>query len=237
VHLPYAPMKTADSGLLRFRAHVRRDAPPAPAEPRARRDSATRLRRRPDPHLPRVMKAQAGDRVALGELLEALAPRLRAAARAVFGGDHAEVDDVVQEALLAFAKALPAFEGRSTVLHYAYRITVRVCLAERRREARRNARVQLHETPELLVGEPASTENVVAAMRREVLRRLLDGLPPEQAETMAMRVCLGMSLAEVSEATGAPTNTVRSRMRLARQALRRRIERDAEARELLGGWL
>lgn len=244
MHLSYAAMKKADSGLLRFRAHVRRQASPSGSpndtratEQRPRRDSSTRLRLRPDPHATLVMKAQAGDRVALGRLLKALAPRLRGAARALYGGDHSDVDDVVQEALIAVAKALPAFQGRSTVLHYAYRITVRVCLAERRRQRRRDARVQLHETPELLVGEPASTENVVAALRRDVLRRLLDGLPQEQAETMALRVCLGMSLAEVSEATGAPANTVRSRMRLARQALRRRIERDEEARELLGGWL
>lgn len=236
VRLSYNAMKTADSGLLRFRTHVRHETSP-PSAPRARRESETRLRRRADPHGTLAMLARAGDRIALGQLLEALAPRLRSAARALYGGDHSDVDDVVQEALLAVAKALPAFQGRSTVLHYAYRIAVRVCLHERRRQMRRDHRVQLHETPELLVNEPASTENVIDSLRRGVLRRLLDDLPDEQAETMALRVCLGMSLAEVAQATSVPSNTVRSRMRLARNALRRRIERDPEARELLGGWL
>jgi RNA polymerase sigma-70 factor (ECF subfamily) len=145
------------------------------------------------------------------------------------------VDDVLQEALLSFLKALPAFEGRSTVLHYAYRITVRTGLLARRRTRRRLDRVELHDSPEL-VAEGIDVDPL-AEQRRDVLRSLLDELPEEQAETMAMRVCLGMSLEEVSEATDAPVNTVRSRVRLARQALRRRLEDDPDAHELLEGWV
>jgi RNA polymerase sigma-70 factor (ECF subfamily) len=40
---------------------------------------------------------------------------------------------------------------------------------------------------------------------------------------------------EVADATGAPINTVRSRVRLAKEALRRRIEEDPTLAELLGG--
>ena len=217
-----------DSGAFR---EVPEEEPPK----RRRRHSGTQRRR--DPHVALVLDAQAGDRTALGQLLKQLTPHLRGAARALYGADHPDVDDVVQESLMAFARALPAFRGESSVLHYAYRITVRVGLAERRRQRRRDDNLELHSRPGILIQEPASTENVVAALRRTVLRRLLNALPAEQAETMALRVCLGMSLAEVAHATGVPSNTVRSRMRLAREALRRTIERDAEARELLGGWL
>jgi RNA polymerase sigma-70 factor (ECF subfamily) len=62
-----------------------------------------------------------------------------------------------------------------------------------------------------------------AAQRQAVLRRLLDDLAEEQAEALALRVVLGWSLDEISAATGAPLNTVRSRLRLAKEALRRRI--------------
>ena len=78
-----------------------------------------------------------GDREALTQLIRVIAPRLRGAVRAVYGGEHADVDDVLQEALLSFLRALRAFEGRSTVLHYAYRITVRTGLLARRRSRRR----------------------------------------------------------------------------------------------------
>ena len=41
-----------------------------------------------------------------------------------------------------------------------------------------------------------------------------------------MRVMLGWSREEIAEYTKAPVNTVRSRMRLAKEALKRRIEAD-----------
>ena len=41
-----------------------------------------------------------------------------------------------------------------------------------------------------------------------------------------MRVVLGCSLPEVAQATGVPVNTVRSRIRLAREHIKARIESD-----------
>jgi len=58
------------------------------------------------------------------------------------------------------------------------------------------------------------------------LRDLLIDLPEAQADALALRVMLGWSLEDVAQATGAPLNTVRSRVRLAKEALRRRIEAD-----------
>ena len=62
--------------------------------------------------------------------------------------------------------------------------------------------------------------------RKRALRDLLSDLPEEQADALALRVMLGWSLEDVARATGAPLNTVRSRVRLAKEALRRRIEAD-----------
>jgi RNA polymerase sigma-70 factor (ECF subfamily) len=69
----------------------------------------------------------------------------------------------------------------------------------------------------------ASAPEAGGERRRAVLRRLLDDLADEQAEALALRVVLGWSLDEIAAATGAPVNTVRSRLRLAKEALRRRI--------------
>ena len=73
----------------------------------------------------------------------------------------------------------------------------------------------------------------VAERRRELLKRLLTELPAAQADTMVLRVALGHSIEEVSEITASPVNTVRSRLRLAKETLRRRIERDPHRAELL----
>ena len=49
----------------------------------------------------------------------------------------------------------------------------------------------------------------------------------------AMHLALGHSIEEVAAAVGAPGNTVRSRIRLAKEALRARIDGDPRLAELL----
>ena len=67
-----------------------------------------------------------------------------------------------------------------------------------------------------------------------MVRALLDDLPEEQSEALALRFMLGWSLLEIAEASGAPVNTVRSRLRLAKEALRRRVEADPALAEDFG---
>jgi RNA polymerase sigma-70 factor (ECF subfamily) len=70
----------------------------------------------------------------------------------------------------------------------------------------------------------ASPERDVAEQRRKAkVRDLLDELPAEQAEALALRFMLGFSLEEVAESSGVPVNTVRSRVRLAKEALLKRL--------------
>ena len=77
-------------------------------------------------------------------------------------------------------------------------------------------------------------EEIASQRRKEVLRELLAELPPEQAEALAMRVVLGWSLEEIAGQSGAPLNTVRSRLRLAKESLRKTIESQPGLVELLG---
>ncbi|MCA2981704.1 MAG: hypothetical protein INH37_25795, partial [Myxococcaceae bacterium] len=78
-----------------------------------------------------------------------------------------------------------------------------------------------------------AVDHVLAERRRAVIQELLGTLPEVQAETLALRVVLGLSLGEVAAATQVPLNTVRSRIRLAKEALMARIEADPALLELL----
>lgn len=69
---------------------------------------------------------------------------------------------------------------------------------------------------------------------KEALRELMSRIADEQAEAIALRVVLGWSLEEVARVTNTAANTVRSRIRLAKQALRAQIERDPALAALLG---
>jgi RNA polymerase sigma factor (sigma-70 family) len=164
--------------------------------------------------------ASAGDARATRRLLEQVAPRVVGAARAVMGRGHPELEDAVQLALIGFVQALSSFRGECDPAQFAARIAVRTAGATRRRARARSG----HQDPSVdLSAIEASTPEAGGARRREVLRRLLDDLADEQSEALALRVVLGWSLDEIAAATGAPMNTVRSRLRLAKEALRRRI--------------
>jgi RNA polymerase sigma-70 factor (ECF subfamily) len=193
---------------------------------------------RPDPLADLAVRATHGDEAAMRELLRSIGSSLLAAVRAVAGRNAPDVEDIAQEAMVAFVQALPAFRRECSVNHYMSRIAVRSAVAARKRRALRENRADAFEdegTSEPFAASPG--DEVWACRRREALRNLLEELPEIQAETFALRVALGYSMQEVAAATGAPVNTVRSRLRLAREALRRRIEQDPSLSEVLGGEL
>ncbi len=192
---------------------------------------------RPDPLGELAVRAANGDDVAMRALLRSVATPLLSAVRAIVGRNSPDVEDIAQETMVAFVHALRAFRGECSVMHYASRIAVRTAMAARRRRLSRENRADAFEEElELEFEQHAASpgHEAWASRRRALLRALLDELPVVQAETFALRVALGYSMQEVADATSAPVNTVRSRLRLAKEALRHRIEQDATLTELLG---
>lgn len=189
---------------------------------------------RTDPMLPYLSDAQHGDPVAIDRILLFLTPSLLKAVRALLGPDHADVEDRVQEVLIAVIEALPGFRGDCTLLHFAIRIAIRRTTAARRRSRwvlDWVERFRLREAP--LADEPVSPRDAtIAERRRGLLRTLLGEIPEAQAETIVLRMALGHSIEEIAVITNAPVNTVRSRLRLAKEALRSRVEADPRWAEL-----
>jgi RNA polymerase sigma factor (sigma-70 family) len=169
-------------------------------------------------------RAAAGDLPATQEFLGLVSPVVLRVVTGVLGGAHADLDDVVQQSLIALLRALPAFRGDCHPLGYASRIAFRTALRARRRTkvdaTRRQMLARLSSDEQVAVTSHEAPEE----RRRKLLRDLMEEIPEEQAEALALRVVLGWSLDEVARATSAPVNTVRSRVRLAKEALRRRIE-------------
>jgi RNA polymerase sigma-70 factor (ECF subfamily) len=178
-------------------------------------------------------RAAAGDLAATQDFLAYVWPTLTRVAAGVLGARHADLDDAVQQSMIALVRALPAFRGECHPAGYASRITLRVALRVRKNSKRDANR---RETWVMLEGDgenaPAPSVQALSARRRDLLRELLEELPEEQAEALTLRVVMGWSLEEVAKASGAPVNTVRSRVRLAKEALRARIEAQPALAEL-----
>jgi len=187
-----------------------------------------------DPLRPLLQAARAGDTAAIDHIVASLFAPVMKAARALMGPEHPDVEDVVQDVLLGVVDAIPSFREECTILHFAIRIAIRRTTAARRRSRWILGWLQkMRRGEEPLTSAPASPcEATIAERRRELLRNLLREMPPAQAETLMLRLALGHSVEEIASITNAPLNTVRSRLRLAKEALRTRVGQDPRWAEL-----
>ena len=171
-----------------------------------------------------VRLAVSGDAHATRLLLQQVVRQVVRAVRSIVGPQFPDVDDVVQESLIAFIQALPSFRGECDPAGFACTIALRTALGARRRGRTWRDRYADAADAEALPSTDSPSANSEAQRRMALLRNLLDEIPAEQAEALTMRVVLGWSLDEIARASQAPTNTIRSRLRLAKEALRRKIE-------------
>jgi RNA polymerase sigma-70 factor (ECF subfamily) len=199
-----------------------------------------------DPLTALAGEARSGDPAAIRRLLDAVGPAMLGVVRAVLGSSDRDAEDVLQESLVGVIQGLAAFRGDSSFLHFARSIALRRSLDQRRKRARRGPEVALHAEPDHEEGDssPYSVSgdlrsearspvaDALAAQRRAAFRALLSELRPEQAEAFAMRVLFGYSMEEIALQTEAPLDTVKSRLRLAKQTLRIRIQDDPTLLEL-----
>lgn len=177
-------------------------------------------------------RAATGEPEATAKLLRMLAPEVLRVVRGVMGPYSADVDDAVQQALIALIHALPSFRGECAPAGFACRIAFRTALSVRRRARLDKGRRDSSVHTDAFLG--ASRADDAPRLRTELIRALLDDLPAEQAEALALRTMLGFSLEEIAETSQAPLNTIRSRLRLAKEALRKRLENDPALLEALG---
>lgn len=187
-----------------------------------------------DPLLALARAAKGGDPAAIRTLVVSVTPVLLRAARGVLGVGHPDVEDTAQEAALGLVRALGEYREDCSVVHYASRIAALTALAHRRKL--RNRGEGLHQ--ELDAEAPSTCDSpadaLQAARRRLVLRDLCDELPAAQSEALILHCVLGMSVEEIATTAGCPTNTVKSRLRLGKEAMRLRIDSDPMLRDLLG---
>jgi len=172
-----------------------------------------------------LARLAASDADAMAELLLGVAPAVVRAVRVVLGPRAVELEDVKQQALLNVMRAIPGFRGECHPAGFASRIAVRTALTARRR-ARGDRLVfcDALDISEMAPPGPRRTDAELGLYRRHFVRDLLLRLPEEQAEVVALHVILGHSLPEIAAATATPLATVKSRLRLAKDFLRKVLD-------------
>ncbi|GAB3188713.1 RNA polymerase RpoE-like sigma-24 subunit [Micromonospora palomenae] len=166
--------------------------------------------------------AARGEPGAVDALLAAVRPEvLRLCARLLPHREDAE--EACQDALLALARGIDRFEGRSSFHTWLYRLTANrarsTYRALRRRWLVESGGVPLPDPP-----DPRRT-SVVAGTRLDLLDAL-DAVRPELAEAVTLRDVLGLNYREIAALLDVPEGTAKSRVHLARRQVRQRMSGD-----------
>ncbi len=180
---------------------------------------------------------QRGDTQALRTFLATIVPQLLRIVRRVLGPEHPDLEDVTYEAAYATVDGLSRFRGEGTVKHFACRVAVLTAMNVRRHDstAKRARQRELVDFDGLASERPGPEQDLMSAALVPVVRDLVATLPHPLAEALTLHVILGYTVPEIVEACGAREETVRSRLRLAKQALRKRVLGNPILREVLGG--
>ncbi len=175
-------------------------------------------------------RASLGHRDAQRQVRRRTVPVMLRVVRRVLGPGSPDEEDVLQEASYALLGALAAYRGECSLRHYAGRIAARHAVRARRRRERERGKVvalRRHRPGVPTDGSPDASRGSEAVADEARLRALLGAIPAEQAEALVLRVVAGCTLPEIAEAMGVPVNTVRSRIRLARERLRRMLQEES----------
>ncbi|HYK66533.1 MAG TPA: RNA polymerase subunit sigma-70 [Streptosporangiaceae bacterium] len=193
-----------------------------------------------------LLSARKGDEDAFRALVEAHLAELHAHCYRILSSYH-DAEDAVQDALVRAWRALPTFEGRSSLRAWLYKVATNAALDIARRRSRRELPVShvppvptggapgapLVETtwaepyPDHQVGERGLRLSPEASYdQRESLELAfvvaLQTLPASQRAALLLREVLGFSAAEIAEQLSTTVPAVTSALQRARQTLTRR---------------
>jgi len=153
-------------------------------------------------------------------------------------GSHQDAEDAVQETYLKAARGVGAFEGRSSLKTWLYRIATNTCLTELNHRSRRvlpaglgaasddpgtrvfadDSVAWLGPLPDAVLGDPGEV-----VVRRESVRlalvAALQHLPPRQRAAFLLREVLSWSAAEIADTLGLSVPAVKSLLQRARVRL------------------
>ncbi len=171
-----------------------------------------------------VARLIAADPAAVGEVydLHHLAVR-KFATRLV--GDPSAAEDLVHEAFVSLPRAMRGYRFESSLRTFLLSITVNHARHHVRAAARRRAAMdRFGLEPEARVQDPELLQR-----RKELaslLSRALDALPLDQRVAFVLCEVEGRTSREVSEITGAPEGTVRTRVHHAKKKLRAELSQE-----------
>ena len=171
-----------------------------------------------------VESSLAGDQEAIDRLLLRLrcVPRLIVSrnSRSARRLTQSELDDVVQEALMAVWRKLRTYDGSARIESWAMRFAYLEYLSTLRGRSRDRLRRE-----SALPAEPSVHPRLPAALEHEELHLALGRLPERHHDILYLKYLEGLSMEQVAARLDIPLNTVKSRLHRGLQRMRAMLAR------------
>jgi RNA polymerase sigma-70 factor (ECF subfamily) len=167
-----------------------------------------------------VIRAQRGDRDAYALLASRIADRHLAVARRLLR-DLDLAEDATQQALLSIWQDLPQLRDPARFDAWSYRLLVRACYAEGRKQRRWTPNLRL-----LAADEPRAADGIGPVVDRDQLESGFRRLSLEHRAVVVLRHYLDLPMDRVAELLGIPVGTAQSRLHYAMRKLRAAIDAD-----------
>jgi RNA polymerase sigma-70 factor (ECF subfamily) len=168
-----------------------------------------------------VARAQRGDREAFALLASGVADRFLAVARRILR-DIDLAEDATQQALVAAWQDLPKLRDPARFEAWAYRLLVRACYAEGRKERRWVPSLRL-----LPTDHPIADDGLSSVVDRDELETAFRHLSLEHRAVVVLHHYLDLPVERVAELLGIPVGTVYSRLHYAIRGMRAALDADA----------
>jgi len=166
-----------------------------------------------------VTRAASGDRAAFEEIYRLTSGFVYSVAFRI-ANNKADAEEVTQDVFMNIYRNLNSFEFRSSFKTWVYRITVNTAINKYRQASREKIRRNAYEVETVRSGvsdkplefiEKESSEQRIASLLRE--------LDSDQRACIVLREIEGLSYKELAKVLKININTVRSRLKRAREAL------------------
>jgi RNA polymerase sigma-70 factor (ECF subfamily) len=175
----------------------------------------------------KIRAAECGDEKAVRSLLSVVAPVVSRVVGLVLGRRHPDAEDLVQESLVDFLRALPVTGDELELGQLAAFVSLRRALeAWKWSPAAYEVLAPPDDEAPLSWYARLSPEQAARARQRRTLSRLLTTLPDDEAEVLGLRVLAGLGVEQIAEFMGFPASAVRSRLRTAKRQLLEELHGD-----------
>jgi RNA polymerase sigma-70 factor, ECF subfamily len=186
-----------------------------------------------------LARARGGDDAAFTRLVAPLRRELHAHCYGMLGSVH-DAEDALQDGLLRAWKALPTFEGRSSLRSWLYSVVTHACLDAARRRGRRATPVDLGPASDHAVADSVPRTDVawlepypdamladVRYEQREAVELAFvaacQHLPGNQRAALLLFDVLGFSAAEIAEMMRTSRASVNSALQRARAVVAEKV--------------